>query len=422
MIGVKKVYKLIYSIILYILLFMYIYSEKYVFLPVSTFWIPITISIIYALFYFKYCGINRTMLQIIVCGIVIFTVGFCSSNIFNSNGDLDIAKRGILMILDLFFGVLVTFLLRKSKEKFSLNTLIELLVNITIIQAFISIIFFLLPTVCESYLSIIEVRDVSGMEKMSAFRIIGVGDVRYATGAVQYGLIIWGIIALRHSRYGFYGNHKNVSYIVISLFTLLGIMSGRVFFVLFVVTILYLVALNKGRFILAAKEYLVTFVPTIILGGVAFIYLFSENEDLIKWAFEIFINLNDSGNLETASTNQLYDMYIFPETVKTWLIGDGKSVNENGGFYMLTDVGYIRSIFYWGVIGTSIFIAIQYILYSRFKKLCDSRALRTYVYFIYIWFLIYMFKDFYSIDKLVVLFLVVQSLCLKIHPNFGKIR
>ena len=115
MIGVKKVNKAIYSIILYILLFMYIYSEKYVFLPVSTFWIPITISTIYALFYFKYCGINRTMLQIIICGIIIFTVGFCSSNILNSDGDLDVAKRGILMILDLFFGLLVTFLLRKSK-------------------------------------------------------------------------------------------------------------------------------------------------------------------------------------------------------------------------------------------------------------------------------------------------------------------
>lgn len=399
---------------------MYIYSEKYVFLPVSTFWIPITISTIYALFYFKYCGINRTMLQIIICGIIIFIVGFCSSNILNSDGDLDVAKRGILMILDLFFGLLVTFLLRKSKEKYSLYTLIELLINITIIQAIISIIFFLSPTICENYLRLIEVRDVSGMEKMSAFRIIGVGDVRYATGAVQYGLIIWGIIALRHSRYGFYGNHKNVSYIVISLFTLLGIMSGRVFFVLFAVTILYLVALNKGRFILAAKEYLVTFVPTIILGGVAFIYLFSENEDLIKWAFEIFINLNDSGNLETASTDQLYDMYVFPDTIKTWLIGDGKSVNENGGFYMNTDVGYIRSIFYWGLIGTAIFIAVQYVLYSRFKKLCKSRVLCTYLYFIYIWFLVYMLKDFYSTDKLVILFLVVQSLCLKKYPNFGK--
>ena len=399
---------------------MYIYSEKYVFLPVSTFWIPITISTIYALFYFKYCGINRTMLQIIICGIIIFTVGFCSSNILNSDGDLDVAKRGILMILDLFFGLLVTFLLRKSKEKYSLYTLIELLINITIIQAIISIIFFLSPTICENYLRLIEVRDISRMEKMSAFRIIGVGDVRYATGAVQYGLMIWGVIALRHSRYGFYGNHKNVSYIVISLFTLLGIMSGRVFFVLFAVTILYLVALNKGRFILAAKEYLVTFVPTIILGGVAFIYLFSENEDLIKWAFEIFINLNDSGSLETASTDKLYDMYIFPDTVKTWLIGDGKSVNEYGGFYMFTDAGYVRSVFYWGLIGTAIFIAVQYSLYSRFKKLCESRILCTYLYFIYIWFLVYMLKDFYSTDKLVILFLVVQSLCLKKYPNFGK--
>ena len=61
-------------------------------------------------------------------------------------------------------------------------------------------------------------------------------------------------------------------------------------------------------------------------------------------------------------------MLVFPETLKTWIIGDGYAANPDyidpyyigqsyHGFYKGTDIGYIRFIFYFGLIGAFAMIA-----------------------------------------------------------------
>lgn len=63
-------------------------------------------------------------------------------------------------------------------------------------------------------------------------------------------------------------------------------------------------------------------------------------------------------------------MYVFPDNLKTWIIGDGYFSNpyntdpfyigtRSRGYYMGTDVGYLRFIFYFGLIGLSAFIAFS---------------------------------------------------------------
>ena len=60
-------------------------------------------------------------------------------------------------------------------------------------------------------------------------------------------------------------------------------------------------------------------------------------------------------------------MYVFPDNVKTWIIGDGYFDGPSNtdpyyvgptmtGFYMWTDVGYLRLIFYFGLIGLFTFM------------------------------------------------------------------
>ena len=77
------------------------------------------------------------------------------------------------------------------------------------------------------------------------------------------------------------------------------------------------------------------------------------------------------------------DMYVFPDNLKTWLIGDGyfdgPSLTDPyyvgptmTGFYKWTDVGYLRFIFYFGVIGLVAFILYFFkcaqVCVSRFKR------------------------------------------------------
>ena len=84
---------------------------------------------------------------------------------------------------------------------------------------------------------------------------------------------------------------------------------------------------------------------------------------LIRFGFEGFFNLVETGHFRTSSSDILLNkMFIFPEETKTWLIGDGYFENSRNdinylgnsttlGFYMGTDVGYLRFIYLFGVPG-----------------------------------------------------------------------
>ncbi len=86
----------------------------------------------------------------------------------------------------------------------------------------------------------------------------------------------------------------------------------------------------------------------------------------IRFGFEGFFSLFEKGKWEVHSNNQLLTMYRFPETFKTWIVGDGYFFNTNldpyytgveyKEYYMAIDVGYLRFIYYSGIIGLGAFI------------------------------------------------------------------
>lgn len=89
--------------------------------------------------------------------------------------------------------------------------------------------------------------------------------------------------------------------------------------------------------------------------------------DYMRFGFEGFFSLFETGRWETNSNNILKNMIVFPDNLKTWIIGDGYFDNpyhtdpyyigeRTGGFYMATDIGYLRFIFYFGLIGLFAFI------------------------------------------------------------------
>lgn len=85
-------------------------------------------------------------------------------------------------------------------------------------------------------------------------------------------------------------------------------------------------------------------------------------KEKLRFGFEGFFSLVETGKWETSSNDILFEhMIVFPETIKTWLIGDGYGANPKGdpyyigpdfhGFYMGTDIGYLRFLFYFGIFG-----------------------------------------------------------------------
>ena len=94
-------------------------------------------------------------------------------------------------------------------------------------------------------------------------------------------------------------------------------------------------------------------------------------ELLVEQGFELVLNAQDSGEMSSASTNRLGEMYeSYPTRIETYILGDGYYTDPNDGkYYMHIDIGYFRLIYYFGLLGLFFYLSYQYKL---IKMMCDS--------------------------------------------------
>ena len=116
----------------------------------------------------------------------------------------------------------------------------------------------------------------------------------------------------------------------------------------------------------------ITITLVLMLAGIfTVIRLYKHNPAFhsnLRFAFEGFFSLAEKGRWEVRSNEILKNMVVWPETIKTWIIGDGYCENPNsdpnflgvirGGYYMGTDIGYLRFIFYFGLPGLFMMIGV----------------------------------------------------------------
>lgn len=155
-----------------------------------------------------------------------------------------------------------------------------------------------------------------------------------------------------------------------------------------VVCLAYLVyeVLFRMRDEASRKKLISIFIGGTVLGLGISVFLYQTDAEVrenFRFAFEGFFSLAETGKWNVHSNEILKDMFVLPDSFKTWVIGDGYMENPYhldpyyigpkwGGYYMATDVGYLRFIFYFGVIGLGIFcgyfIKLGQILMNRFKR------------------------------------------------------
>lgn len=105
----------------------------------------------------------------------------------------------------------------------------------------------------------------------------------------------------------------------------------------------------------------------------------------LRFGFEGFFSLAETGEWRTNSNDILKNMVVWPDNLKTWIIGDGYINNpaDNsldtfdpyyvgeyyGGYYKGTDIGYLRYIFYFGIFGLLAFS----MLFIQACRICVRR-------------------------------------------------
>lgn len=136
--------------------------------------------------------------------------------------------------------------------------------------------------------------------------------------------------------------------------------------------IVYLLAytISSGD-IKASGKFLVAFSGIVVLSAMVIVYLYRTNVSFmqnLRFGFEGFFSIAEKGYWETNSNNILKRMIVWPDSLQTWIIGDGYFNNPamdpnylrevTRGYYKDTDIGYLRYIFYFGLVGLTTLIAV----------------------------------------------------------------
>lgn len=103
------------------------------------------------------------------------------------------------------------------------------------------------------------------------------------------------------------------------------------------------------------------------------IYFYSVSRTFhgyLRFGFEAFFNWAETGVFRTYSTDTLNTMWVWPEDILTWIIGQGTmGILQNN-----TDIGYCNFILYCGLIGLLIFsVFFLYCHWAQVRKFADFR-------------------------------------------------
>lgn len=251
----------------------------------------------------------------------------------------------------------------------SVELVCNYLIAVCVFQCISALIIDAFPIVKDFALTYISDLGPTQMELMKeAGRLFGFGAALDPAGS-RFAAVLTIIVFMATRLAATNRNKYLVGYIMAFLFiAIVGNMIARtttVGVIIALAFLLYSIGLHRmviskstGRIILWFVGILVVAVPLLTI-------LYHTNEqfhDNIRFAFEGFFSLAEKGRWEVNSNEILKNMIVFPDNLKTWIIGDGYMLDPTGvdpyytgpdwgGYYQATDIGYLRFIFYSGLIG-----------------------------------------------------------------------
>ena len=306
--------------------------------------------------------ISSKVINIAVCAFLVSFWGIISV-LFNGTNDYNYASYFVSFIVWVAAAYFVIKCIKVVHGYVSVKVVCNYLIAVAITQCLLAIALDLLPTfkniindLVVGFASMYSAGD--GLEK--AGRLYGIGAALDVAGTRFCAILsIIGIMAYNSK------NKLTQTIYLLSLIVLfvVGSMISRTTGVGAIFVIIYLLISRTDNNKFFYIQFLIISVFLTIIG----VFLYSTSPffyDNIRFAFEGFFSMFETGEWRLQSTDALRDMYRFPDSLKTWIIGDGYFeepysvdpyyVGETRGwglFYMGTDVGYIRFLYYFGCLG-----------------------------------------------------------------------
>ncbi len=311
--------------------------------------------------------VSRTMLNVSLAAIGVSLAGVLSLA-YNGATDFTYAQYVVLMWVWVGAAYFVVKCIERVHGKVTLEIVALYFIGVCVAQC----LFALMNEFIPAFKGIVDAFVEQGTENLNELdRMYGIGASLDTAGSrFACALILLGYLMVRHA----YDSWRILIYTVMFLFivfagnmvartTLAGIVIAFCYFI-------YVLSQGKGKEVSRVFGYfgIMLLVAVPIVG-----YLYAtlpEVNKLVQFAFEYAFNFVEEGSLETGSTNDLLAMWTYvPTEFKTWIIGDGYFLSPfvsnpyyigpgtgRGLYYMGTDVGYLRFIYYFGLIGLLAFI------------------------------------------------------------------
>ena len=262
-----------------------------------------------------------------------------------------------------FFGAYFLFqLLKHSFRNFTFERLVDLLVLCAVVQLSLALVMYFSPEVKNVLQPLIHESEIAkeAMER-AATRMVGFGTHFFLSGTIHAFILIMIAISFTLRKVSLI---KSVVLMLSFIFiAAVGTIMARTTLagVLFAIVIVLLRHRGKRYFISGLV------LSTIIISAtsVYFLDLISDDmEQLFNFGFEAFVKYKDTGSFSTSSTDGMMRLYKFPSIWETWLWGDAR-YEAGKGYYMNTDIGYCRLIFYFGLIGLITYMYFEYYILRK---------------------------------------------------------
>lgn len=294
--------------------------------------------------------------------------------VFYNTNDFTYAPIFVGLILCTFRAIFLSSVFRKLyRDNATIDYYIEFFVNSCILYFSFTVLFVIFPQFKEFWMNSVII-PVEGSDYFAYKYRYGLdGFAAFGTATIfSLGIILSAYLVIANNLTKKEFSIRLIKYILVcsgSFFY------GRICIFAIAISLLYIFTLCKSR-----KKLSKIFICLVIIFGSAYLGIVSisrVNQDIkvwVDWSFEIIVNLfNGDIKRSYSVSHMLEDMYFIP-SLKTIMFGDGRYKAIIGeGYYMSTDVGFMRPLLFFGIFGLginySMLIIILKKIYSYFSKL-----------------------------------------------------
>lgn len=296
---------------------------------------------------------------------IVFSLICLFSVVFNGTQDYTYATYIVSMWVWLAGAYGVCWLIRRLHGVVSFEILSHYLIVVCVVQCFLALIIDYNPGIkmlVDTYIQ----QDQEFLTEVN--RLYGIGAM-LDTAGIRFSIVLLLLSNLIVSRNSNEKSRLMLLYLfAFAVLIIVGNMISRTTSVGVIMGLLYIIYKqlfggNKRPF--EMQELLLGILVVVFVCVPIVIFLYNHDvafQKNLRFGFEGFFSLAEQGEWSVGSNKQLKSMIVYPENLKTIIIGDGYFNNPVatdpyfigkiiGGYYMGTDIGYLRFIFYCGTIG-----------------------------------------------------------------------